>query len=251
MRVERIGDCTLYLGDMLEVVPTLGTVDHTISDPPYEAVMQNRWGALSRRAPSSHVRHETIGFDAIDDDRDAVTAAIVAATNGWAVLFCMAEGVRAWRDAIEAVGARYKRALVWVKPDAMPQFNGQGPSVGHEMMVSAWCGSGKSRWNGGGRPGTFVHNKNTPGGASHPTQKPLPLMMELVALFSSLGETVLDPFLGSGTTLVACARLGRKGIGIEADPKHFDGACRRIEAAYRQTDLFIAPPAPAVQEQFL
>ena len=251
MREEWIGGQRLILGDCLEVMPTLGAVDHCISDPPYEAVMQSKWGVLSASTPSSHVRHETIGFAAIDDSRASVASAICAITKGWAVLFCMAEGVRAWRDDIEATGAKYKRALVWIKPDAMPQFNGQGPSVGHEMMVSAWCGPGKSRWNGGGRPGTFVHNKNTPGGSVHPTQKPLPLMMELVALFSSAGETVLDPFLGSGTTLVACQRLGRKGIGIEANEAHFDAACRRVEEASRQNDLFVAPPAPAKQESFL
>lgn len=247
MRVEQIGDCTLYLGDCLDILPTIGLVDHCISDPPYEAVMQSRWGVLSKQAPSSHVRHEAIGFDAIDTDRDAVAKVIVCATNGWAILFCMAEGVRAWRDAIEATGARYKRALVWIKPDAMPQFNGQGPSVGHEMMVSAWCGPGRSHWNGGGRPGTFIFNKNTPGGSVHPTQKPLPLMMELVNLFTSAGETVLDPFAGSGTTLVACAKLGRLGVGIEADPQHFDAACRRIEEAYRQPDFFVERPAPLKQ----
>ncbi|MBP8216012.1 MAG: site-specific DNA-methyltransferase [Thauera sp.] len=250
-REEIIGDCRLILGDCLEVLPALGPVDHCISDPPYEAVMQKRWGVLSQQAPSSHVRHAAIGFDAIDDVRDDVAAAIVTATSGWAVLFCMAEGVRAWRDAIEATGARYKRALVWIKPDAMPQFNGQGPSVGHEMMVSAWCGPGKSRWNGGGRPGTFTHNKNTPGGSVHPTQKPLPLMMELVSLFTSPGETVLDPFMGSATTLVAAASQGRRGIGIEADPRHFDTACRRVEAAYRQGDMFVERPAPPKQEALL
>ena len=54
--------------------------------------------------------------------------------------------------------------------------------------------------------------------------------------------------MGSGTTLVACAKLGRKGIGIELDPDYFDIACRRVEEAYRQPDLFIAPPAQAKQE---
>ena len=250
-REERIGDCRLILGDCLDVLPTLGPVNHCISDPPYEAVMQSRWGVLSSQAPSSHVRHESLGFDAIDAVRGDVTRAIVRAVDGWAVLFCMAEGVRAWRDEIEAAGARYKRAMVWVKPDAMPQFNGQGPSVGHEMMVSAWCGPGKSRWAGGGRPGTFTFNKNTPGGASHPTQKPLPLMSELVSLFSFAGETVLDPFMGSGTTLVACAKLGRSGIGIEVDPGHFETACKRVEEAYRQPDMFIEPPKPAEQLDML
>lgn len=245
-RVEHIGDATLILGDCREVLPTLGMVDHVICDPPYEAVMQNKWGVLSRQAPSSHVRHEEIGFDAIDHMRDDVARAVASACSGWGIFFCMAEGVRAWRDAIEATGAKYKRAMVWVKPDAMPQFNGQGPSVGHEMLVSAWYGSGHSRWNGGGKPGTFVYTKNT-AGAEHPTQKPLPLLRDIVGLFSSPGEIVCDPFCGSGTTGVACAKMGRRFIGIEVNEKWMDLSCRRIEEAYRQADLFIEKPKKEIQ----
>jgi len=248
-RVERIGDATLYLGDCRDILPTLGKVDAVIGDPPYEAVMQSKWGVLSKQSPSSYVKHAEIGFDAIDHMRDDVASNAADACSGWLIFFCMAEGVRAWRDAIEAAGARYKRAMVWVKPDAMPQFNGQGPSTGHEMMVAAWCGKGHSRWNGGGKPGTFIYTKNTQG-AEHPTQKPLPLMSELVRLFSFEGDTVCDPFCGSGTTGVACAKQGRFFIGIEQDQKWFDLACKRIEAAYKQPDLFIEKPTPAKQEAF-
>jgi site-specific DNA-methyltransferase (adenine-specific) len=247
-RVEHIGEATLYLGDCLDILPTLGKVDQTICDPPYEAVMQRKWGVLSKQAPSSHVRHHALGFDAIDDVRGDVARAIHAACRGWSVIFCMAEGVRAWRDEIEAAGARYKRAMVWVKPDAMPQFNGQGPSVGHEMMVTAWHGDGHSRWAGGGRPGTFIYSKNTPGGGVHPTQKPEPLLAEIVGLFSFPGQAILDPFMGSGTTGVACAKLGRKFIGIEIHEPYFDIACRRIEEAYRQPRLFAEPRPKATQD---
>jgi DNA modification methylase len=83
----------------------------------------------------------------------------------------------------------------------------------------------------------------------HPTQKPVALM-EWCLGFLPDAQTILDPFMGSGTTLVACAKLGRKGIGIELDPGYFDIACRRVEAAYRQPDLFIPPPARPVQEGF-
>lgn len=250
-RVEHIAEgVTLYLGDCREILPSIGKVQAIISDPPYEAVMQNKWGVLSRNAPSSHVRHENLGFDAIDHMRDDVANAAVAACEGWIVLFCMAEGVRAWRDAIEAAGARYKRAMVWVKPDAMPQFNGQGPSVGHEMLVSAWCGQGHSKWNGGGRPGVFTFNKNTIG-AEHPTQKPLPLMSELVRLFSFDRGLVCDPFCGSGTTGVAAVRLGRQFVGIEQDQKWFDLSIRRILEALKQQDLFIEKPKPIKQEAML
>lgn len=84
--------------------------------------------------------------------------------------------------------------------------------------------------------------------AGHPTQKPVALM-EWCLGFLPDAKTILDPFMGSGTTLVACAKLGRAGIGIELDPDYFDIACRRVEQAYRQPDLFIPAPAPKpVQE---
>ena len=76
-------------------------------------------------------------------------------------------------------------------------------------------------------------------------------MKELVSLFTDVGKTILDPFMGSGTTGVACAKLGRKFIGIEIEPKYFDIACRRIEAAYAQPDMFVPAPQPAKQEALL
>jgi DNA modification methylase len=85
----------------------------------------------------------------------------------------------------------------------------------------------------------------------HPTQKPLALMKWCVDRLPSDAQSVLDPFMGSGTTGVACAKLGRKFIGIEIEPKYFDIACRRIEAAYKQPDMFIERPAPAKQEALL
>jgi site-specific DNA-methyltransferase (adenine-specific) len=82
----------------------------------------------------------------------------------------------------------------------------------------------------------------------HPTQKPIKLMRRLVKRTKGV---VLDPFMGSGTTGVACAKLGRKFIGIEIEPKYFDIACRRIEAAYKQPDFFVQPPAKATQDALL
>lgn len=81
----------------------------------------------------------------------------------------------------------------------------------------------------------------------HPTQKPLALMQWCLGFLPD-AKTILDPFMGSGTTLVACAKLGRRGIGIELDPHYFDIACRRVEEAYRQPDMFIAPPAPKPEQ---
>ena len=75
----------------------------------------------------------------------------------------------------------------------------------------------------------------------HPTQKPIPLMQWCLGFLTN-SQTILDPFMGSGTTLVACAKLGRKGTGIELDPEYFEIACKRVEEAYRQRDMFTPPP---------
>lgn len=76
-------------------------------------------------------------------------------------------------------------------------------------------------------------------------------MAEILKDFTNSGETILDPFMGSGTTGVACVKLGRKFIGIELDEKYFDIACRRIEESYKQPDMFIEPPAKIKQESFI
>ena len=104
----------------------------------------------------------------------------------------------------------------------------------------------------GGRHGVFTFPKGEGLGKNlHETQKPVSLMRELVSLFSNPNQTVLDCFMGSGTTGVACAKMGRKFVGIELDSKYFDIACRRIEEAYRQPDMFIAPPVKHTQEKLI
>lgn len=129
------------------------------------------------------------------------------------------------------------------KPDAAPQMNGQGPGMAVEPFVTAWCGSGHSRWNGGGRRNYFEHRTNNRDRhGSHPTEKPVSLMRELLELFTNPGETILDPFAGSGTTGVACVLTGRRFVGIERDPKYFDIMVERIRKAHDQADMFMRPP---------
>jgi DNA modification methylase len=131
--------------------------------------------------------------------------------------------------------------MVWIKPDGAPQFTGDRPGMGYESIVASWCGQGRSKWNGGGRHGVFTfaqRDSNHP--KQHMTQKPIALMNEIVALFSNRLDTILDPYMGSGTTGVAAVRMGRQFIGIEREPKYFDIACRRIEDAQRQASLLDA-----------
>jgi site-specific DNA-methyltransferase (adenine-specific) len=252
MRIERIGDAVLYNGDCLEVMAGLDPVDHVISDPPYEAHMhaakrgKKAFGSKQRIRTDGHANPPPVDFDSIDGVRGAATPLIVEKSNGWTLLFCTPEGVAAWRDALEVADAKYKRACVWVKPDSAPQFNGQCPAMGAEMFVAAWCGAGHSRWNGGGRRNVFTHPcQPTDRDGRHPTEKPVSLMQELISLFTNPGQTILDPFAGSGTTGVACARMGRKFIGIELDQRYFDIACERIAKAYAQGDMFVEAPRRA------
>lgn len=155
-------------------------------------------------------------------------------------------------DAINASQIKYRRACVWVKPDSRPNLSGDGPASGVECFISAWCGSGNSKWNAGGKRGVYTHSVGpSDRHGEHPTEKPWRLMYEILADFTSPAETILDPFMGSGTTLIACAKLGRRGIGIELDPDYFDIACRRVEEAYRQPDMFAAAPETTPQQEGL
>jgi site-specific DNA-methyltransferase (adenine-specific) len=249
--VEHIGDATLFLGDCRTIMPNLAPVDHVISDPPYESIMHNAKSAAARRIRTDgRSELKALDFTAIDDMRQEIAEAVANISHGWALLFCAPEGVGRWADAINATKAKYKRACVWIKPDSTPQLNGQGPAMGAENFIAAWCGSGFARWNGGGKRGVYTYLTNpSDRDGHHPTEKPWRLLADLVKDFTNMGDTVLDPFMGSGTTGVACAKLGRKFIGIELDPAYFDTACRRIEAAYKQPDMFIQRPKPPIQEK--
>ncbi len=245
MREERIGRARLILGDCREVLPTLGKVDHIITDPPYEAIMHaSKAGIKGLVRPDGSHHWKPLDFAPIDDIRAEVVALSATSCEGWFIAFCTSEGVGRWADEINASPMKYKRACVWVKPDSTPQMNGQGPAQGAEHFVCAWAGAGFARWNAGGKRGVYTHCVNGPERhGEHPTEKPRKLMAEILKDFTLPDQTILDPFMGSGTTGVAAVQMGRDFIGIEREPKYFDIACHRIEQAQRQQDLFIAGAA--------
>tara|TARA_R100001086_G_scaffold225289_2_gene143584 strand:- start:27441 stop:28217 length:777 start_codon:yes stop_codon:yes gene_type:complete len=247
-RKEVIGDCELYLGNSLEIIPELEMVDHVFGDPPYEESLHASKSSLRVRVRSdSGPDLKGLNFDSINSIRSEVVKATEAACRGWVGYFCTVEGVAPWADEINASSIKYKRACVWVKPDSTPQLNGQGPAQGAEMFVTGWNGQGHAKWNSGGKRGVYTHcvNQVTREG-THPTEKPISLMREILTDFTNAGETILDPFMGSGTTGVACVQLQRKFIGIELNETYFDISCKRIEEAYRQPQLFpVEKPKPA------
>lgn len=255
-----IGDATLYQGDCRSVLPQI-RCDHVITDPPYEAEAHGAGKRLLGRrgeAPAGSlervIQPAALDFAAMDEElRTHICAWAGDSCSGWFLAFCQAEAVAVWRDAMLAGGAKWRRAMVWVKPDSSPQLSGDRPAQGYESIAAAWCGKGGSRWNGGGRRGVFTFGKHDPGqghgGSSneHPTQKPRLLMAELVELFTNPGELIADAFMGSGTTGVAALMAGRRFIGCEKNPAQFAIACRRIEQAHAQGQLFAPTQKP--QEQ--
>jgi site-specific DNA-methyltransferase (adenine-specific) len=232
VRIETIGRATLYLGDCLEVMPTLAPVDHVIGDPPYEQLMHDLHASTAlRRTDGGNARND-LTFSGIDEIRPAFVAEMHRLNNGWLLAFCNVEGVWHWRSALVDAGLKFKTTCIWVKPDATPKLNGQGPALAYECITTTWCGSGHSRWNAGGKRGVYTHCTNNPERTGlHPTEKPVSLMTEILADFTNPDQTILDPFMGSGTTGVAAVRMGRNFIGIEKDERYFELACKRIQAA--------------------
>lgn len=218
---------TIYNASCLDIMPGLEMVDSVLTDPPFEKEAHTLQRRVKRDAGVMEI--EALPFDAITEEiRIASSVLISKLARRWALTFCQIEAAPNWRKAYEAAGMVYKRTCLWIKPDGMPQYSGDRPGMGYETFV-AMAQAGRSKWNGGGRHGVFVHNKGEGGGGNeHPTTKPLKLMKDLVSLFSDPEETILDPFMGSGTTLRAAKDLGRKAIGIELNERYCEIAARRM-----------------------
>jgi len=227
--MEQIGDATLYQGDCLEILPALGKVDAVVTDPPYGIKQAEGFsGAGGFSAPIKRRQYDG-DWDDHRPNPEIFNLMIEAAPKHifW--------GGQYFADLLPARG----KWLWWDKCQTMPTY-----------------GDGELAWTtlSGEAPKKFVYSNNglmaREKGREHPTQKPVALM-EWCLGFLPDAQTILDPFMGSGTTGVACAKMGRKFIGIELESKYFDIACKRIEEAYAQPDMFVEPPAKAVQEEML
>jgi site-specific DNA-methyltransferase (adenine-specific) len=233
---------TVVEADCRDVLATLpdGCVDAVVTDPPYEAEAHQLSRRSHRGTPGDRggFSYFPIDFAAMDEEtRGTCGAHFARLVRRWALIFCQLEGVRPWR---EACSLRHMRTCIWVKPDGAPQFTGDRPGTGYEC-IEVMHATTRSRWNGGGRRGVFVYNncgsQTRKPDEDHQTPKPLPLMLELVSLFTDHGECILDPFAGSGTSGVAALRLGRRVILIEREPKWAALSRDRLRAEEQNTTL--------------
>jgi DNA modification methylase len=202
-----IGGATLYLGDCLEILPTLPKVDAVITDPPYG--IADIWVGGSERHGWTKANAEAKVRNQWDAEplNEATVGVLLAAADEhiiWGGNYFPLPPRRCW--------------LVWNKPE-------RGFSLAEAELA----------WTSKDAVVRVFDGPRSDQGRVHPTQKPVGLMRWCVAKTTG---TVIDPFMGSGTTGVACMNLGRKFIGIEIEPKYFDIACERIENAQRQERLF-------------
>jgi DNA modification methylase len=213
---------TIYHGDCREIVPTLGMFDAVISDPPY-GDKETHEAHLSKvllrdGAPAGR----ELGFVGINES-EAVALAVqwTQLAKRWVVF------TSEWKylSAIDHAGILV-RFGIWRKPDGAPQFTGDRPGTGWEA-VAICHRAGKKKWNGGGSHAfwNFSKGENRSG---HPTGKPLGLFLDFVSKFTDVGETILDPFAGSGTTGRAAKDLGRKCTMIEREEKYCEIAAKRM-----------------------
>ena len=239
LKKEIIGDATLYLGDCNALWDELSIAHHIISDPPYGDEETHKSHLSTTKLRDGSPAGQALGFAGISQDECVkMTQRWVEKSERWCVFTCEWKYMHALHEAGLLV-----RFGIWRKPDGAPQFTGDRPGTGWEAVaicarpVRARGGSNRKRWNGGGKHAfwSFPKGQNDSG---HPTGKPLGLYEAFVSDFTDAGETILDPFMGSGTTGVACMNLGRQFIGIEIEPKYFEIACERIDQAQRQGRLF-------------
>lgn len=202
---EVIGDATLYCGDCADIMPSLGQVDAVVTDPPYgigERMQGGTWATKSPHYADMKVWDLAPPQGMVNNIINMGRPSII-----WGGNYFNLPPSRCW--------------LVWRKPYFPTMADCELAWTNFDANARVWdgCRSREAK--------------------QHPTQKPVELMKWCINFLPPNAETILDPFMGSGTTGAAAVQMGRKFIGIELDTDYFKIACKRIEDAQRQRDLFI------------
>lgn len=224
-----------------------GIVDHVITDPPYadHVHINTRRGHKTDTAISEPM---PLGFDPATSAKRAAWARWMATVaRKWVGVFSDHESSMDWANHLERAGLQYMRCGLWVRTweaaltperprhSGAPKFQGDCPAAGHEVIVFARKAPGV-RWLGGGKAATYTAPVVALADRAHTTQKPLTLMADILRDFVKPGESVVDPFCGSGTTLVAAKLRGCPAFGFDNQANHADYARRRVSAALPPRD---------------
>ena len=223
MKPVIIGNATIYLGDCMDILPTLDKVDAVITDPPYG--MKRDGKPMSTSSHGGHKGYEFLGWDQEAPDRRVFDE-----------IFRLSDVQVIW-------GGNF--FTNYLPPSMGWIFWDKGQRIAQSDGELAFTNMHKAL-----RVFTLNRAAIAQDGAVHPTQKPLALMKWCIEQAGN-PQTILDPFMGSGTTGVAAIQLGRSFIGIERESKYFDIACHRIEQAVAQGQLFEPVPVKHHQENLL
>lgn len=252
-RKEIIGDCTLYLGDCLRAMSLIedGSVQLLWTDPPYGHA--NHDGDLNARLNTHRgIESKPIANDTADAMRtvvDAMLSDAVRVLDADCCCCCGGGGPKptfAWvANRMDQGGLQFFHSVIWDKlnPGLGWRYRRQ-----HEMVMIAHRKGGTLRWQDDAKAVRNIYSQMPPRNRVHPNEKPLEMVGHFINLHTYPGDVVLDPFMGSGTTGVAAAQLGRKFIGIELDEVHFETAVRRISAFY-DGDMLAVPPASKPKQE--
>lgn len=228
-----IGNCDLWCGDCREVLEgMISEVDVVITDPPYGVGL----GQSKRSKRGS--------YHSFEDTPEMVAEVCVPAIE---------KCLKKYDRLVMTPGN--KCMFMYPQPDDVgiwynPASTNRGKwGFSHCNGFIYYYGKDPLNIGAGARPNSVTKHCESVADIDHPCPKPLSFMKWLVGRASHEGETVLDPFMGAGTTLVACTQMGRSGIGIEIDERYFDIACRRVEEAYKQRDLFLNRQDVHAEEQ--
>jgi len=213
-RKEIIGNCVLYQADCMDILPHLEKVDACLTDPPYGIGIDGQ----AQRIKGKKSDRKGYEFRGWDSERPVEAIKFLASLNCPKIVW----GGNYFADLLPS-GDKW---LVWDKGQRINQSD---------------CELAYTNMNGALRVFTLNRMALQQDGAQHPTQKPLALMRWCLGFLDD-SLAILDPFMGSGTTGVACVKMGRKFIGIEREPEYFEIACKRIREAYAQPDMFLEPP---------
>lgn len=218
---------TIFHADCRDVLPTLERVDHVITDPPYAE--RTHKGALTNKvekAPEGYRQGGSvlINFCSLSDDEFLTfTRECLRVASRWVVMTCDHR-----HAALTFNWPEHIRLGAWVKLGPMPQISGDRPGSGHESVL-VLHNKGAKRWNRGGGAGVWTYPVlKDATKVFMPTQKPIELIRAFVSDFTDPGDLILDPFMGSGTTLRAAKDLGRRAIGIELEERWCEVAAKRL-----------------------
>jgi len=248
IRKETIGNCDLYLGNSLELIPGINGFDAIITDPPYSSgglTKGERSRATSCKYQDSSVKNKFPEFFGDNKDQRSwirwmslwLDQSLVKLTPGGMIcLFSDWRQLPATTDVLQFAGAVWRGIVVWNKEPVNCRPVPDRFRASTEYIV--WGTKGPRKMDRKDPsvvylPGIFSYKSPSAKDKVHTTQKPVELLNDL-NLVVRAGQTIFDPFMGSGTTGVSCIHQGRKFIGIEIDPTYFDIACRRIEDEYKK-----------------